>query len=337
MTGTSSEEVMSPESEAVSITPDTPAVVQIGTADVREMARTARERVQALRELITHAIDVTDRWDWVVMGGGSDPKVYLTGAGATKVARLFGINWTNVRKTRQEREDNRGMYYFYEYTATFMAGSAVIEETGTCTSKDPFFAKKGETWLPSSEVDETNVMKAAWTNCLTRGITALIGLRNFPLSRLPEKLREGAPRVDFKDGSQRGAPALAGEDRDKAKQIGEWLLELNGGDTEAAMADLEKRTAFTVKSGKDKGKKVRGKRSVSRLTPRQVDFLHKDLLEEVERFRAEQPGASGNTDVGGDGGGGAPSEDDGQPDLFSGPDGDKPPWDEDGPGGDTGE
>lgn len=288
------EEVIGTSTEIMSVTTDTPSVLSISQIDVRELARTAKERVQALRELIDHALDVTDFWDWVIMGGGSDPKVYLTAAGAEKVARLFSVSWQITKKERHDRETSQGeKYYFWEYTGVFKAGGIEIVEMGTCSSRDQFFAKNKGEWIPSADVDETNVMKAAYTNCITRGITGIIGLRNFPLSRLPGKLKD-APRVTF-DGQSSGGKASGGggrykkqpqddETKRKAKQIGAILLELHEGDEKAAIDDLESRTKFETTDKKTGKKKVvNGKRRLADLTKKQTGFLLEQLQGELDR------------------------------------------------------
>jgi len=73
-----------------------------------------------------------------------------------------------------------------------------MEAIGSCSSRDKFFAYVSEirdrngnvireaSWKPLSEIDETNVMKAAYTNLLVNGITRLLGIRNLTWDDLKE-------------------------------------------------------------------------------------------------------------------------------------------------------
>lgn len=267
--------------------------------DPKAMAKLAKEQAEYVRIMITHALDVTEPNHWVAMGGGDDPPVYPTEACAKRIARLFGINWANLRIEKQDREDARGAFYRYRVTATFTLKRSgdTIEEVGTSDSRKPFFAKRGGEWLPMEEVDEGNVEKAAITNCLTRGITGLVGVRGFTLSMLPERLRTGTHRVEFNEGSQRGAPKQSPEDAKKAKEIGRWLIEMEGGDVDAAMNELEARTTFTIKDKKTGEKReVKGKRKLELLTTKQIEFLHRELSKEIESFRANQSQAPEDPD-----------------------------------------
>lgn len=285
------QEVMQPdESEPIlSLTTD---------RDLKAMAISAKEQAKYVREMITHALDVTEPSQWVIMGGGDDPPVYPGEAAAKRIARLFGINWHNLRIEKQEREDTKGRYYRYRAIATFTlkrTGDS-IDEIGTANSRKPFFAMRGGQLLPMEEVDEDNIEKAAITNCLTRGITGLVGIRGLTLKTIPERLAKGASRVDFKDGTRRGSKKQTKEEAKKAHQIGLWLLEIHGGDRNAAMDDLERRTTWKVKErdkdGKETERTVKGKRSLETLTPKQIDFLYADLEKQIQQFHAQQTEAT---------------------------------------------
>lgn len=292
-----SDETMVHEQEVMSATEPVMSIAPVG--DVRALARGAAEQVKAVQAIIRHALDITEPSHWVIMGGGDDPKVYLTEAGAKRIARLFGVNWTNLRSERMDREDSNGKYYRWRYMGTFSlkrTGDS-IDEIGTCNSRDQFFAKRGDEWLPSEDVDEDNIEKAALTNCLTRGITGLIGIRGLTVSSLPKKL-QGGPRVTFRDGSQRGGKAQDDTTIQKAAQIGLWLLEMNGEDKGRAADDLERRTTFQVDDPKEEGGKrtVPGKRSAKKITSKQADYLFRDLLKEIEAFRAQQTATQGKVE-----------------------------------------
>lgn len=135
----------------------------------------AEKRLKAINEIKRIALGVTNPFDWVDQNG----KPYLQASGAEKVARLFGVTIKDVKTRKETSEDDRGPFYFYVVEAVALArGGDSIVAVGTCSSRDQFFAKQGKEWKPSSEVDETNIMKAAYSNCLGNAITRFLGIRN---------------------------------------------------------------------------------------------------------------------------------------------------------------
>ena len=159
----------------------------------------AEMRMAKQQRLIGVALKITNPGDWIDQQG----KAYLVGSGAEKVGRLFGVKVADVSGRKVDTSDENGPFYIYEYTGTFSLPGGVdsIRAIGTCSSKDQFFAKRGGKLLPLSEVDETNIMKAANTNMFVRGITQLLGLRNLTWEQLSEAgIGKGTVgKVEYKD------------------------------------------------------------------------------------------------------------------------------------------
>jgi len=148
-----------------------------GLADITDdIIASAERRISQIEKIKTLALKCTNENDWVDQQG----KPYLQGSGAEKVARLFGISWKIVRSEKINTNDEKGTFYFYQVTGVFTlaGGKDSVESVGTCSSKDKFFSKSGGELKPLSEIDETNIMKSAYTNCVVNGITRLLGLRN---------------------------------------------------------------------------------------------------------------------------------------------------------------
>lgn len=180
----------------------------ITAADISaDIVAMAERRMATQRKLIQVALKITNPGDWVDQQG----KAYLVGSGAEKVARLFGVKVADVSSRKINTEDEKGPFYIYEYTGTFSLPGGVdsIRAIGTCSSKDKFFAKRGGQLLPLSEVDETNIMKAANTNMYVRGITQLLGLRNLTWEQLEEAgIGKGTvSKVEYKDTKAKQAKA----------------------------------------------------------------------------------------------------------------------------------
>ena len=170
---------------------DMPAVVQseqdalleMNVDNVLALADRADKMVNALNKIMDAAIKVTKPKDWCLIGGSP----YLQESGATKVARLFGIVWT-IHPGYPKRELDGDGYPTFTYRMTFTMGAQSIEAEGMRNARDEFFAGKRGEGKPQKRVDEidlADVQRAAYTNCLNRGIKAILpGLRNLEVEDL---------------------------------------------------------------------------------------------------------------------------------------------------------
>lgn len=139
-------------------------------------AAVADKRVQALVKIKQASLAVTNANDWTAI----DDKPWLNGSGAEKIANVFGISWRFSPDS--PRKELRGDKYLYMVRAEFTMGLRSIEVEGSCQSDDPFVASRWQNGekvtLPSDQVDEANIMKAALTNAIILGVTRILGLRN---------------------------------------------------------------------------------------------------------------------------------------------------------------
>ncbi len=137
-----------------------------------EIAQQAEKRIEAVKKIKTMALRLTNVHDWTDQGG----KPYLQVSGSEKVARLFGISWRFIGDI--QRKDEEGGHFSFEVPMEFVMTGASVEFRGSRSSRDPFFSKKYGNDIPPSEIDKTDVMKAAITNTIGNGITRLLGIRN---------------------------------------------------------------------------------------------------------------------------------------------------------------
>lgn len=157
-----------PDKELITISPAN----QLDMTD--DILATATRRVVQLNKIMILAISRTNYNDWVDLEG----KPYLVSSGAEKIARLFGVNWVEITVEKVISSDEQGSFYFYEYKGTFTFGVDKIVAIGTCSQKDQFFAKSHGEVKPLSEIDETNIRKAAYSNMVVNGVTRILGIRN---------------------------------------------------------------------------------------------------------------------------------------------------------------
>ena len=168
-----------------------PAQVEvIETTD--DLLAIAQRRVDFVGKLIDLALRRTTYLDWIDQQG----KPYLMHSGAEKVARLFGVSISDVNSRKEWTEDNLGRYYIYVTTgrASLPGKLDSIEAMGTCGQRDRFFGydSKTKSYKDTADIDETNVMKASYSNFTVNAITHLLGLRNLTWEQLD------AAKVDIK-------------------------------------------------------------------------------------------------------------------------------------------
>ncbi len=156
-------------------------LLEIGNQDTLLMlAKRADDYVDATNKIMKAALRITTEYDWVLIGG----KPYLQESGATKVARLFGVNVELLGAPTVE-VDSEG-YKTFTYKARFSLGKQYLDCEGSRSARDEFFTGKSkETKKKPDEIDDRDVKMSAYTNCLNNGIKRLIpGLRNISVDVL---------------------------------------------------------------------------------------------------------------------------------------------------------
>lgn len=250
------------------------------------MADKAEKRIEAVNKIKKISLKVTNKYDWINQQG----KPYLQVSGAEKIARLWGISW---RIDEPLREDEEGGHFVYTYKGYFSMGSVTIEAIGTRSSKDGFFkrydySQKDEnghatkTELPASEIDKSDVKKAAYTNCIGNGITRLLGIRNLTWEELEAAgiKVDGVSKVEYKQVEE------GKEAKDLRAEIRKMILEMAGNDSNRAKEILQEFTSFVPK-GKSEEDRVRGKQRIEELTEKQIAPTYGKIKEAFEKSQKE--------------------------------------------------
>ena len=257
---------MSNELVEVSGVVDVPA---LGDETLIRLAEQAEKRVDALNKIKRAALKSTNRNDWVDQSG----KPFLQSSGSEKIARIFGVSW-KIDEPVFDREESG--HFSVTYKGYFTVAGATIEAIGSRSSKDGFFKKysysgENRTELPPSEIDKTDVQKAAFSNLLGNGITRLLGIRNLTYEDLQEFAGitpEMIGRVDYKKGGKQDAPIASTEAKtvtgavlDVRKKDGKskagkpftkYTVKLESGD----YATFSETYALRAKEAKDAGRTV---------------------------------------------------------------------------------
>lgn len=236
----------------------------------------AEKQVQVLEKIFAIAIQRTNQHDWTDMAG----KPYLTSSGAEKLMPLFGISLFDTSSDKKYSKDEKGDYYIYAYKGTFSWKGGSIEALGACSSRDKFFAwdSHAQAFKALAEVDETNIMKAAYSNMMVNGITRLLGIRNLTWEQLEKYgiAKDKVAKVDYRNGG-----VVTDEEKKKQDEVAKMLLELCYSDQEAAKKQLLEITAF---KGKD-GKMVTGLDNPRKLTGKRLDITHHKIKTNYEIFK----------------------------------------------------
>jgi len=125
------------------------------------------------------ALARTSPHHWAKYPRGEGHIFYLTGDGATNLIKGFGVQILNQRSEKLWSEDELGCYYIWVYTAdAYIAPFDVHVEgiQGRCSQRKAFFAKAGNQWKPTSEIDEADIMADAQTDLWRNIIRRTIGI-----------------------------------------------------------------------------------------------------------------------------------------------------------------
>ncbi len=178
--------------------------------DDNDFVKEALKRLDRVNTIKSLTLSNTNKKDWVAFGENA----YLNIGGCQKVARIFGLSW-KIMENRKITEAEG--HYFYLVKADFWPSQnekEKIDEMGTRGTKDKFFGTVGGKQKPPAEIDETNIQKAAVTNCLNRGIKSILGLGNITWDEInaymkPDKQinQNNVASVTYNTGSQGGSQA----------------------------------------------------------------------------------------------------------------------------------
>lgn len=282
------------ETKDLQIVPSSMLSNVVNNADDIELAiHRIEKHVELQSKMVKLALKVTNETDWVDQSGHP----YLQASGAKKIRMCFGCTVSNVMYERTDYpHDENGAYFVIEVVGDISWNGQSIPETGTCSSRDAFFAKRKGVLLPMSEVDVTNIRKKALTNFYNRAIKSMLGL-SFTWDEIEKATdsritKDKCKGVKYNTGSKGGGetekPIASAAQEIMREEIKRMMGEMYG-KTDAPNV-LEKNTTF---ESKENGKIVPGKRSVKDLSIKQIEMIHPQLKKAFEKWVEE--GASVTT------------------------------------------
>jgi len=257
--------------------------------DAEDLISIAQRRVETVQRIIEVALKITSYRDWVNQSGSP----YLVHSGAEKVARLFGVTLADIKTEKIIAEDTKGKYYIYKTTGKAILPGKFdsIEALGTCSQRDKFFAKSGEEWRDTLEIDETNIMKASYSNFVVNAITHLLGLRNLTWEQLKEAniSEDQVQKIDYQKGKEKVSKTTSAKDKETQKKLWDLLVQLKAGNEEEARELLKQESGFESKEGDQ----VEGKSDVKYLTGKWLNFTYGKIKKLAEQQNERMPGEEG--------------------------------------------
>ena len=233
-----------------------------------DVANRAETYIEAMKKVKSIVFKITNARDWIDEQG----KPYLQVSGAEKVGAVFRIGWSFPEDAKFEQLDDG--HFMYTVKGVFSMGNVKIEAYGTRSSSDPFFGRKRGEDVPPSEIDRASVKKSAITNCIGNGITRILGIRNLTW----EELNASGINADSSGKVER--KTMDTDTKGKLDELIEMLMEMAGQDKDKCADLLEQYTAWTNK----KGEEVKGRRSFTALTAKQIPITLKKVKQDYDEF-----------------------------------------------------
>ncbi len=168
--------------------------------------------------------------------------------------------------------DEKGEVYLdYEIWGMVEVDGRTIDIMGNCSTRSDFFGSRAGAHLPLSEIDIPSIKQAAITNLWNHACVRSLGLKSLTLSdlKVAGMKTEEIKSVSFNKGGQ-GGSTLTPEEKQQQVLVGNWLLEMNGGDKTAASKQLVTMTEFTGKEGN----KVPGIDTCAKLTGKRLQIVY---------------------------------------------------------------
>lgn len=202
-----------------------------------------------------------------------------------KILMWAGAKITNVRLVPDRIVDEKNeVYYDYEAWGTVEIDGRVLEMMGNCSTRSDFFGTVQGKLKPLSEVDIPSIKQAAITNLWNQACVRSLGLKSLTLDDLKAAGMDTSKisSVAYEKSGQ-GGSTITPEEKAQQTIIGNWLLEMNGGDKEAASRHLVKLTEF---KGKD-NETVAGLDSCSKLTGKRLQICYVKAQTEYSTYCKE--------------------------------------------------
>lgn len=262
-----------PIGNAVTVTPYT-------REEMERMLERAELAIEFQNKIKALALKLTNENDWCKLGS----KFFLEHTGAKKLKDAFGVSVNqDGLATQQHMKDDQGEYILVIVPVVATWRGIEVTEKGICSTRDKLLGMQGGKYKPLSEVSLVNVTLKAHTSAIRRGVMSALGLN--PTEADMRAAGLDLDKIANEKGVSYGAGTQGGntdskETKDKKAEIGRKIMEMAGGDKLAAGDLLEDITKWTDKDGKE----VKGKRSLTSVSEKQLSFVERDVNKKYDEW-----------------------------------------------------
>lgn len=210
--------VESPDTELANITsvgdPDVMLAIMEKKAELAPRFKTARDTILASQTFAN---------DWNVMGGVG----CLSSAGAERVGTLFDIKFFEVTHKKEKFTDSIGEGYRYVYQGKAAMGNSVTFAQGIYGTRDKFLGYVRDEYRPIEEINERDIMQAAYHIFKGNAVKELLGIRQIPEEELKKIINNLGQDSDKTKGYKHGSGTKGGTtvaDKEKQKELAELCI-----------------------------------------------------------------------------------------------------------------
>lgn len=245
----------------------------------RQVVDDMKEQMQLFKDLKMAVLSITMPGDWQDFNGTP----HLKESGVNAVAAAIALEFDEPEVKVEEGTDERGKWRRYTARGGARWRGITRHDIGTASTREVFFARAKGRDVPFEGIDLGDVEKKSITNLRFRLLTKLFPIGGTTWVQLQEigVIRGVGGTTRFK-GQEAKMVTGAGVWTPQKERIWGLLLELNGGDDEAAATALHRWTHAPARG-------IEGRRDPAALSQKQVDWL----LPRIEKEYAEKTRAVG--------------------------------------------
>lgn len=159
-----------------------------------------------MQQIKIRSLSETHPSDWKDFGGTA----YLEAKGAERIRGIWRLQIDQKEIKKYTEHDAKGDYYIFVVSGTVHLRVPTshgeyhdqMDVIGTASSRDKFFAVAKGRELPLEEIDQTHIMKSAYSDFVRECVVRILGLRYLPWEVLkPMGIEPGkVAKIEYREG-----------------------------------------------------------------------------------------------------------------------------------------